>query len=199
MVKHMPALPYSEIGAFMEALKAQDGIGAVVLQFTILTAARTSETIGAKLDEFDLNNAIWTIPADRMKSQKEHREPLSTPALEIVNEMAETPGSEYLFPGGRKGRPLSNMAMLMTLDRMGRRDITVHGFRSWFRDWAAEQTSFAREVAEAALAHTIPDAVEAAYRRGDLFEKRRRLMADWADYCGTVKQAGKVIPIRQRK
>jgi integrase len=199
MVRHMPALPYSEIGAFMEALKAQDGIGAVVLQFTILTAARTSETIGAKLDEFDLNNAIWTIPADRMKSQKEHREPLSTPALEIVNEMAETPGSEYLFPGGRKGRPLSNMAMLMTLDRMGRRDITVHGFRSWFRDWAAEQTSFAREVAEAALAHTIPDAVEAAYRRGDLFEKRRRLMADWADYCGTVKQAGKVIPIRQRK
>lgn len=198
-VRHMPALPYTEIGAFMEALKAQDGIGALALQFTILTAARTGETIGAKLDEFDLANEVWTIPAARMKTQKEHREPLSPAALEIINVMVEMPGSEYLFPGGKKGRPLSNMAMLMTLERMGRRDITVHGFRSTFRDWASEQTSFAREVAEAALAHKIPDAVEAAYRRGDLFDKRCRLMNDWAQYCGTTKRAGKVIPIRQRK
>lgn len=197
-VRHMPALPYSEVGAFMEALKAQEGIGALALRFTILTASRTNETIGAKLDEFDLTDAVWTIPASRMKSQTEHREPLSAPALEIVNEMLETPGSDYLFPGGKKGRPLSNMAMLMTLERMNRRDITVHGFRSTFRNWAAEQTSFAREVAEAALAHKVPDAVVAAYLRTDFFDKRRRLMNDWAKYCNTVAKLGgkKVVAIR---
>jgi integrase len=197
-VTHFPALPYAEIGAFMDVLRARDGIAAKALEFTILTAARTGEVIGARWDEFDLTDAIWTIPAERMKAQREHRVPLSPAALAIVAALNDTSESEYVFPGGGKGRPLSNMAMLTTVKRMGRTDLTVHGFRSSFRDWCAERTNYAREVAEGALAHTISDAVEAAYRRGDLFDKRRRLMNDWAKYCNTVAKKGgkKVVAIR---
>jgi integrase len=133
-----------------------------------------------------------------MKMQKLHRIPLSPPAMEIIWALKETSQSDFVFPGGRKGKPLSNMAMLTLLKRMDRRDLTVHGFRSTFRDWCAEQTNYAREVAESALANKISDAVEAAYRRGDLFDKRRRLMAEWAKYCDRPKTKGKVLPIKKR-
>ncbi len=185
-VTHHPALPYARMGEFMAALRGQEGIAARALDFLILTAARTSEATGATWDEIDLGAATWTIPGERIKAGKEHRVPLSAPALAIVRAMAGTRESEFVFPGGRRARPLSNMAMASVLDRMGRGDITVHGFRSAFRDWCAEKTNYPREVAEMALAHAVGDKVEAAYRRGDLFEKRRRIMADWAKFCGAI-------------
>jgi len=193
-VTHFPALPFAEIGAFVEILRTRDGIAAKALEFTVLTAARTGEVIGARWDEFNLADAIWTIPATRMKAQRQHRVPLSPGAVAIVADLKDIGESEFVFPGGRKGRPLSNMAMLTLLKRMERADLTVHGFRSSFRDWAAERTNYAREVAEGALAHVITDAVEAAYRRGDLFDKRRRMMIEWAKFCNTVaKKGGKTV------
>lgn len=189
-VQHHPALPYEETGAFLAALDDQEGVAAKGLAFLILTAARTGEVIAARWDEMDLDGAVWTIPADRMKAGKEHRIPLSGPALAILHDMADRRVSEYVFPGGKANRPLSNMAFLTLLKRMGRADITAHGFRSTFRDWAAERTGYPAEVAEMALAHTVSNKVEAAYRRGDLFNKRRRLMGDWAAFCGTVEGAG---------
>ena len=199
-VKHHPALPYTQMGAFMASLKAQEGNGALAMQFTILTAARTREVTEAKWKEFDLDAGVWTIPDTRMKAGREHRVPLPKAAVAILR-VREKSGdkSVFVFPGSKHGNAISNMAMLQTLRRMGRGDLTVHGFRSTFRDWSAEQTAFAREVAEAALAHTIGDKVEAAYRRGDLFEKRRKLMDAWATYCGTAKADGKVVPIRAKK
>ncbi len=197
-VTHFAALAYADIGAFMEVLRAQAGVAAQALEFTILTAGRTGEVIGARWDEIDLTEATWAVPAERMKMQKLHRIPLSPPAMEIIWALKETSQSDFVFPGGRKGKPLSNMAMLTLLKRMDRRDLTVHGFRSTFRDWCAEQTNYAREVAESALANKISDAVEAAYRRGDLFDKRRRLMAEWAKYCDRPKTKGKVLPIKKR-
>jgi integrase len=194
-VKHHPALQYESIGAFMEALRAQEGTAARALELTILTAARTSEVIGAKPDEIDLKRALWTIPASRMKAGREHRVPLSPRAVEIVKAQPE---GDYLFPGLKDKQPLSNMAMLALLERMERSDLTVHGFRSSFRDWTAEQTNYPREVCEMALAHAVGDKVEAAYRRGDLFEKRRRLMLEWAKYCerrATGGKGAKVIKI----
>ena len=182
-VMHHAALPYTTIGEFMATLGDQEGIAAKALEFTILTAARTSEVIGARWQEIDLDAAIWTVPADRIKAGKEHRVPLSAPAVAIAKAMSKTRQSEFVFPGGRRERPLSNMAMAGVLKRMGRDDITVHGFRSCFRDWAAEQTNYPREVAEMALAHAVGDKVEAAYRRGDLFEKRKKLMAAWSKFC----------------
>lgn len=196
-VKHHPALPYEEIGAFISELKLEEGIAARALEFLILTAARTSEAINATPAEFDLDKAIWTIPAGRMKSGKEHRVPLSPRAMEIIRTQLEL-NENYVFPGQKSSKPLSNMAMLKLLERMGRKDLTVHGFRSSFRDWGAEQTSYPSEVLEMALAHTVGDKVEAAYRRGDLFEKRRELAIDWAKYCAQ-KKAGKVTPIRKQK
>lgn len=193
-VKHHPALPYVRVPDFMAELRGQDGVGALALTFMILTAARTAEVIGARWEEIDLNAAVWTVPAARIKAGKEHRVPLSDAALEVVERMRAVRSSDFVFPGGRQGRPLSNNAMLALLERMGLGDITAHGFRSSFRDWAAEQTSFPREVAEAALAHAIGDKVEAAYRRGDLFEKRRQLMVAWAGYCGGQ---AKVIRLRR--
>lgn len=197
-VTHFSALPYAEIGAFMEALRAREGIAVKALEFTILTAARTGEVIGAQWPEFNLTDAVWIIPPERMKAQREHRVPLSPDALSIVQAMKEAGESEFVFPGGRKDKALSNMGMLAVLKRMDRSDLTTHGFRSSFRDWCAEQTNYAREVAEGALAHVISDAVEAAYRRGDLFDKRRRLMDDWARFCNTVAKKGgkKVVAIR---
>lgn len=191
--EHHKALPYTEINEFINQLRQQDGMAAKCLEFTILTAARTGETIGASWDEIDLDAKTWTIPAVRMKAEREHRVPLSADALTILNNMAAVRINDYVFPGTKKG--LSNMAMLSVLKRMGRPDITVHGFRSSFRDWAAESTAYPGEVVEMALAHAIKNLTEAAYRRGDLLEKRSRLMDDWARYCYTPMMSAQVTPI----
>jgi len=195
-VKHHPALPYYQMGEFMPLLRVEDGVAARALEFTILTAARTGEVIGVKPPEIDLEKAVWIVPADRMKAGQGHRVPLSPRAAEIVRGMLDLKGS-YLFPGAKEGKPLSNMAMLALLKRMERNDLTVHGFRSSFRDWASEQTNYPREVCEMALAHAISDQTEAAYRRGDLFEKRRYLMAAWSEFIDTPRPEGAVIPIKQ--
>lgn len=191
---HHKAMAYEGIPAFVGALHKREAVAALALEFTILTAARTGEVIGAKWDEVDLDKAIWTIPASRMKAGKEHRVPLSARAVEILKSVQGL-RKEWLFPA-TKGGKMSGMAMTMLLRRM-KVDVTVHGFRSSFRDWSAECTGYAHEVAEMALAHTIENKVERAYRRGDLFDKRRRLMDDWATYCTTIPTAGaNVTPIR---
>jgi len=176
-VKHLAALPYAEIGGFMAELRQQEGVAARALEFAIRTGARTGEVIGARWAEINVAEKLWIVPADRMKAGKEHRQPLSDTTLTIVEKMAAIRQGDYVFPGGEAERPISNMAMLMLLRRMGRGDLTTHGFRSTFRDWAAECTNFPAEVAEMALAHTVGDKLEAAYRRGDMFEKRRELIA----------------------
>lgn len=193
-VTHHKAMPFPEVGAFVSSLREMPGVSARCLEFTILTAARTNEVTQAKPEEFDLAGATWTIPASRMKAKKEHRIPLSARALKIVREMLKLE-QDYVFPGTRSGTPISNMAMLGLLDRV-KVDVTVHGFRSSFRDWAAERTTFPHEVCEMALAHTIPNAAEAAYRRGDLFEKRAKLMGAWADFLAVPRQDAAVIPLR---
>ena len=201
-VKHHPALPYPEIGGFMVDLRAQEGIAAKALEFLILTTARTSEVIGATWDEIDLKQGIWIVPLERIKARREHRVPLSAPALAILKEMAKVrdrdPKDGFVFAGRGKKLPLSNMAMLALLKRMERDDLTAHGFRSTFRDWAAEQTNFPNHVVEMALAHAVGDKVEAAYRRGDLFQKRRLLMDAWAKYCAKAIGAAKVIELKPR-
>jgi len=198
-VKHHAALPYDEIGGFMAQLSQRDSISARGLEFQILTACRSGEVLAATWPEMDLGNAVWTIPLERMKSRKEHRVPLSAGAIDVLEGLVEVSVSDFVFPGTKPNSPLSNMAFLQLLKRMGRGDLTAHGFRSTFRDWAAEQTAFSREVAEMALAHSIGDKVEAAYRRGDLFEKRRKLMEAWARCCKTSVEAdGKVVPIGVR-
>lgn len=181
-MKHHCALPYSELGAFMKDLRRMESTSAAALEFLILTAARTSEVIGARGLEFDMEGKVWSVPAHRMKSRREHRVPLSPAAIAVLKRM---PGSKdhYVFPGRTPEVPLSNMALLMLLGRMNHGGITAHGFRSTFRDWVAECSNFPREVVEMALAHVIEDKTEAAYRRGDLFDKRRRLMDAWANYC----------------
>jgi integrase len=199
-VEHHAALPWREIGAFMAALVQQEGVAALALRFAILTAARTEEAIGAAWGEIDLAGAVWTVPAARMKASREHRVPLSDAAQAVLWQAAElrtdvSPDAP-VFPGGKADKPLSNMAMLALLRRMGRGDLTAHGFRSTFRDWCAEATNHPREVAEAALAHTLRDKAEAAYQRGDLMEKRRRLMADWASFCGRTAPAVDVVALR---
>ncbi|MEQ9445413.1 MAG: integrase arm-type DNA-binding domain-containing protein, partial [Rhodospirillaceae bacterium] len=185
-VKHHEALPYAEVGKFIQNLHEQHSTAAKALEWLILTATRTGETIGARWAEIDFEAKTWTIPAERMKSGKEHRVPLSSQAIKIAKKLNEGKKSDFVFPGGKAKQPLSNNSLLALLNRMDRSDLTAHGFRSTFRDWAAEQTNYAREVAEMALAHTVSDKVEAAYRRGDLFNKRERLMTEWARYCGTV-------------
>lgn len=199
-VEHHAALPWREIGTFMAALRHQSGMGARALEFAILTAARTGEVLRATWAEIDMAAGLWTIPAARMKARREHRVPLSPQALAVLREAAgarttDSP-DEPVFPGGRPGKGLSDMALTMVLRRMKRTDLTVHGFRSVFRDWAAEQTTFPAEVAEMALAHAVGDRVEAAYRRGDLMDKRKRLMADWASFCARMPATGAVVPIR---
>ena len=194
--EHHKALPYGEINGFINSLRLQDGIAAKCLEFTILTAARTGESIGATWDELDLSAKTWTIPAVRMKADREHKVPLNTQALAILNDMATIKTNEYVFPSKAKG--LSNMAMLTLLRRMDRADITVHGFRSTFRDWAAESTAYTGEVVEMALAHAIKNQTEAAYRRGDLLEKRSRLMADWDRFCNTLMVSGDVIAFKKQ-
>jgi integrase len=195
-VVHHAALPYDELPAFMARLREQTPIAARALEFTILTAARTGEVLAVSGQE--IKDKVWTVPAGRMKGGKEHRVPLAAPALAIVEQMTSegVDAGKFLFPGLKRGRPLSNMAMLKLLARGGRCDLTVHGFRSTFRDWAAERTNFPREVIEMALAHTIASQVEAAYRRGDLFQKRRQLMDAWAAFCGAERVSGEVVALR---
>ena len=187
-VEHHAALPWGDIASFMADLCEQDGVAALALRFAILTAARTGEVIGARWSEIDLTAAVWTVPAERMKTHKQQRVPLSNAALDVLREVSHIRlhhgADAFVFPSAKGDRGISNMAMLVLLRRMNRGDLTVHGFRSSFRDWAAETTTYQREVVEAALAHLIPDKVEAAYRRGDLFDKRRTLMSEWAQYCG---------------
>ncbi len=194
-VRHHAALPYPEIGAFMVELRGRDGVAALALEFAILTATRTNEVLGARWDEID--GQVWTIPASRMKAGREHRVPLSDKAMTIIKRMKAVRANDYIFPGDRR-EMLSNMALLMTLRRMGRGDLTTHGFRATFRTWAAERSQFPREVVESALAHVIGNKVEAAYQRGDLFDKRRRLMDAWAEYCAKAANLGaSVIPLRK--
>ncbi len=179
-------------------------MSARALEFAILTAARTSEALGAPWAEIDLAAKVWTVPAERMKAGREHRVPLSDAALAVLDKVrplaltrdGEPDPAAPVFPGPRRASPLSNMVLLMLLRRMGRGDLTVHGFRSSFRDWATERTAYPREVVEMALAHAIESKVEAAYRRGDLFDKRRQLMDAWASFCA-ASAGGKVIPIRR--
>jgi len=201
-VEHHAALPYRDIPAFMGLLRKQTSTAARALEFLILTATRTGETLGARWDEIDLSERMWTIPGHdpktgrRMKAGKQHRVPLGARGAAVLKEMAAIRQNEFIFPGVKAGRPLSQMALLMLLRRMGCKHITAHGFRSTFRDWAAEQTNFPREVAEMALAHAVSDAVEAAYRRGDLFVKRRKLMEAWATYCAREPGRAKVVPMK---
>jgi integrase len=196
--QHHSALPYVELPAFLSSLREQEGIAARALEFTILTAGRTSEVIGARRSEFNVGEKLWTVPAERMKAGKDHRVPLPDRAVEFVS--TEILGDDdFVFPGGRFGQPLSNMAMLKLLGRMGRHDLTVHGFRSTFRDWASEQTNFQNEVIEMALAHTIQSKTEAAYRRRDLLEKRRRLMDIWAEYCASVDAVSNIVALKAVK
>jgi integrase len=192
-VQHLAALPYVHVPDLMAELRQQQGVAAKALQFVILTACRTGEVIGARWDEIE--GDIWIIPPGRMKSGREHRVALAPAALTILDAMRATAKGELVFPGRRRGSPLSNKAMAVVMERMGR-DCTLHGFRSTFRDWAGERTNFPREVAEMALAHVVGDQTERAYARGDLFAKRAQLMAAWARYCGTPARAtGEVVAL----
>ena len=177
---HHAAMGYVNVPGFMADLQSRQATAALALEFTILTAARSGEVLRARWEEFDFDNAVWAVPATRMKAGREHRVPLSRRALKIVKAMREVPDGDFVFPGQKSGKPLSVMALEMVLRRMNIEDTTVHGFRSSFRDWAAERTNFPNEVCEAALAHVIDNKAEAAYRRGDLFDKRHKLMEAWA-------------------
>jgi integrase len=193
-VMHHAALDYRKIGAFMVDLRAREGVSARALEFAILTAARTNEVLGAKWSEIDEHERVWIVPAERMKGGKDHRVPLSKAAWAIIEQMKPLRQNDYVFPGDRRAM-LSNMALLMTLRRMKRADLTAHGFRSTFRTWAAERTNFAREVIETALSHVVGNKVEAAYQRGDLFDKRRRLMSAWTDFCARASETSVVVPL----
>ena len=200
-VRHHKALSWNETPAFMRALAGQAGTAALALRFTILTAARTSEVIGATWGEIDLEAKVWTVPGTRMKAGLQHRVPLSPAAQAILKAlcMPNAQPTEHVFPGGRGNAGLSNMAMTAVLRRMKRDDLTVHGFRSTFRDWAAEMNPAPREVAEGALAHTLRDKTEAAYRRGDLLKRRAKLMDDWDAFLSRPADAGAVIPLHDRQ
>jgi len=189
---HHKAMPFDEVPQFIDRLHGMEGVAPRALEFLILTAGRTGEVLGAKWDEIDLANRIWTVPATRMKAGREHRVPLTSRALAILADLHVLRTSEYVFPGLKRGRPLSNMALEAVLRRVNV-EATVHGFRSAFRDWAGERTHFPRELAEAALAHLVGDAVERAYRRGDALEKRRQLMSVWTDFIGRSPEE-RVVP-----
>jgi integrase len=211
-VTKQPALPYRQIHAFLDDLHGIEGMGAVALEFAILCASRSGEVRGAKWDEFDPRNAVWVIPAERMKAGREHRVPLSDAALAILEKLPRD--NDLVFPALRGGT-ISDMTISAVTRRINQRReadglapwtdeksglwIVPHGFRSTFRDWCSEQTAYPREVAEQALAHTVGSAVERAYNRSDLFEKRRHLMQEWARYCQPPAPAGKVVPIRGKQ
>ena len=213
-VKHQPSLPWKEIGQFMSSLRQQDGIAPRALEFLILTATRTGETLEAKWDEIDHDAGVWVIPASRMKAGVEHHVPLSKEALALLLKMPRV--DKFVFTGATYGKPLSDMSLTAVLKRMheaniqsggkgwidpkeDNRRITSHGFRSTFRMWGAESVShsFPREVIEFALAHKLPDQVESSYQRGTVFEKRIPLMQTWADYCGKVRDEATITPIRR--
>ena len=197
---HHAALPYAEVPAFLAKLRQQTSVPAKCLEFVILTAARLGEALGATWDEVDLDNRVWTVPASRMKVGKEHKVPLSAAAIAVLRELHAIRQSDYIFPGAHPGKAVGKNMPLRLLNEITGKGATVHGFRSSFRDWAAERTAFPREVAEMALAHAIPSAVEAAYRRGDLFDKRRKLMDAWAAYCAKVEtDAGKVVALARAR
>lgn len=197
--KHYAALPFAELPAFYKAVATQGGMAALALRFLILTAARTGEVIGATWSEIDLDNGLWTIPAARMKMRRDHRSPLSQAAIDLLRSVPREKGNEFVFAGLRKGTGLSNMAMVALVKvRMEVTGITVHGFRSTFRDWAGDATHHEREVIEAALAHAVGDATERAYRRGDALAKRRALMDDWADFAlGVPAKPSNVLPMQR--
>ncbi len=195
-VEHHAALPFAQIGSFMVELREQAGMGARALEFVILTAARSGEVRGASWSEIDLDAAVWTIPAGRMKAKKEHRVPLSDAALKLLHATPRIGGTDLIFPN-TKGTVLSDMTLTAVLRRMGVA-VTAHGFRSSFRDWAGETTAYPREVIEHALAHQLKDKAEASYARGTLFEKRTRLMRDWSKFCGTVASIATVTSINKK-
>ena len=194
-VEHQRALPFSDIAGFMNELKSRSGIAARALEFTILCAARSGETRGATWSEIDLKKAVWTIPSNRMKAGKEHRVPLSNAAIKILENLPRYTETDLVFPG-TKGRPLSDMSLLGVLRRMNVNAVT-HGFRSSFRDWVSEATNYQSDLAEQALAHTLQNKVEAAYRRGDALEKRREMMNDWAYFCENNKSPKIIIMVKK--
>lgn len=196
-VEHRAALPVDQMYAFMPRLAAAEGMGARALHFAILTAARSGEVRGATWAEIDIDGAVWTIPANRMKAGREHRVPLSAAAVELLNALPRIEGNDLLFPAVRGGQ-LSDATMQAVIKRMGLA-VVPHGFRSTFRDWSAERTNYPRDLCEMALAHVIKDKAEAAYRRGDLFEKRRKMMADWSAFIATPPAVGKVYALKASK
>lgn len=197
-VRHHPALPIEQTGAFMVTLRATEGISARCLEFAILTAARSGEARGARWSEIDLGKAVWSVPQERMKGKKEHRVPLSPAAVTLLELLMgeRNPDNDLVFPGPCSGGPLSDMSLLTIMRRHGL-EATPHGFRSTFRDWAGEYTNYPRELAEVALAHLKADATEAAYWRGDVLEKRRRMMTDWAKFIAKPHKAGAAIPMQK--
>jgi integrase len=202
-VEHHRAMPYQNVPAFMAALREREAVAARALEFLILTASRTAEVIGAKWREIDFPTKTWTVPAARMKSHREHRVPLPDRAIAILRGLYTEKDNAFVFIGSRTGTGMSNMALAAVLKRMGHGDTTVHGFRSSFRTWAAEQTNYPREVAEQALAHIIPDAVERTYKRTTLFDKRQQLMSAWSKYCATPpspkrERGSNVVPMGTR-
>lgn len=196
---HHQAMPFANVPAFVTSLRGRKAVAALGLEFLILTAARSGEVLGVQWAEIDISQRLWTVPADRMKGGRIHRVPLSDRAMAVLAEVEQLRSSEFVFPGQRAGRPLSGMAFEMMLRRMKVVDATPHGFRSSFRDWAGEYTSFPREVAEASLAHVIGDEVERAYRRGDALEKRRQLMGAWSDFIDHTEIPSNVVRIFQAK
>ena len=194
---HHAAMPYESVAAFIGDLRQRKATGALALEFCILTAARTGEVLGARWSEIDLDNGLWSVPAERMKAEREHRVPLSDRALTLLKQLAELRTSDFVFPGQRKDRPLCDKTMLRMLSQMKADTVTVHGFRSSFRDWAGNETPFPREVIETALAHVIGDKAEQAYRRSDALEKRHKLMEAWAVHC-EAKGRTNVLPLKHR-
>ncbi len=193
---HHAAMPYPNVPAFVARLRGSETISALALEFLILTGARSGEVMGARWGEIDREARLWIVPAARMKAGREHRVPLTARALAILKAAEKVRTGDCVFPGQRRGEQLSVMALAMAMRRLKADDVTVHGFRSAFRDWAGEATAFPREVAEAALAHVVGDATERAYRRGDALEKRRKLMAAWATYI-EAKPATNVVRLRR--
>ena len=194
---HHAAMPYEELPAFLSKLREREGLAATALELCILTAARSGELLGMRWSEIDLEQRVWSLPADRMKAGRPHRVPLSSRVASILRKLERSKHGEFVFTGHAPGKPLSNMTMSLVLRRMKIDGATVHGFRSSFRDWAGNCTNFPREVVETALAHVVGDSAEQAYRRSDALEKRRKLMEAWAAYCSTTR-AEKVVPFRNK-
>jgi integrase len=201
--RHQPALPYTDLPAFMADLRKREGVSTKALEFTILTAARTNEVTKARRSEIDWKEKIWIVPPERMKAGREHRVPLTERAVKLLESLPVEVGNDFLFIGAEAGKPISNAAMAESMKRMAPpsttagKIATVHGMRSTFRDWAAERTNFPRELAEAALAHVLDSKVERAYQRGDLLARRRKLMEAWAAYCASPVRSGEVVPMRK--